>query len=725
MTGKTMHRLKHSCWRTLFLVWLVGGTPLSAQELPRGFVAETLATNLNAATAMVPLRDGRILLADQTGVVRVWRDGRVFDTPMLTLHVTDYWERGLVGLTVAPDFPATPHLFALYVTDRPFVHHVLSRFTVSGDVADPASERVLIEGDDQAKMGGFQPAGHQGGPLRFGADGRLYVGLGEQTAGEPAQKLDTLIGKILRLNPDGSIPDDNPFVRQAAGKYRSVFAVGVRNPFGIAVEPGSGRMFFTDVGGSAWEEINELRPGGNFGWPAAEGMSTNPAFRAPVWTYPPSVGRSICGGAFYPRTLPAGDAAGLFPGKWRGRFLFLDYISQWLKALDPDQPTNVVTLARGFNGPIAVEVEAGGSLLVLNRGTVWRDPKKFVSHAGSLVRIRYVGADALPTRPVSTAKLALDLPADASRLPRTLSLATVDGWSGAGARALRVNQGPWHPHVSEAARLALPAGAKLRFDTNGAARMPAGAVLIRDFFRESAPGGSATLTRIETRLVALDEPRAWGASYRWTSADEAVLQEEGDVADVGPVADAKGRPTPLNWWFPALDDGLAWPTPNVGFSFPLSLAQLAVVEDGAESKWSQLAEWRQAGWIDDNVTEPAAPFRTVALNDREAPVEQRVRSYLDANCAVCHQPGGASRGLFDARFATPLADAGLVPGELAAGDLGIAGARLVEPGDPEKSILYQRLRRGDFVRMPPVQYHDEPSPLLPVLADWIRSLKAQ
>src|SRR5262249_46334304 len=178
-----------------------------AVELPRGFVLETLATNLDCVTAMAAASDGRIFIAEQTGTLRVWKDGRLLDLPALHLHVTDYWERGLIGVTLAPDFPHTPHLFVLYVTDKPFVHHVLSRFSIEADRVDPASEHILIEGDDQAKLGGFQPGGHQGGPLCFGSDGKLYVGLGEQTAGEPSQRIDTLQGKILRLNPDGSIPE--------------------------------------------------------------------------------------------------------------------------------------------------------------------------------------------------------------------------------------------------------------------------------------------------------------------------------------------------------------------------------------------------------------------------------------------------------------------------------------------------------------------------------------
>ena len=105
-----------------------------------------------------------------------------------------------------------------------------------------------------------------------------------------------------------------------------------------------------------------------------------------------------------------------------------------------------------------------------------------------------------------------------------------------------------------------------------------------------------------------------------------------------------------------------------------------------------------------------------------APVEARVRAYLQANCAVCHQPGGASRGVFDARITTPLAQAGIVNGDLAAGDLGIAGAKIVVPGSPDKSILVRRLKDTGFFRMPATQTHNDLSPIVPVIEEWIRSL---
>src|SRR5437868_5140307 len=92
-------------------------------------------------------------------------------------------------------------------------------------------------------------------------DGKLYVALGEQTAGQPSQRLDTLQGKILRINVDGSIPQDNPFLTHTTGKYRAIWAYGLRNPFGLAFQPETKRLFESDVGESSWEEVNEILPG--------------------------------------------------------------------------------------------------------------------------------------------------------------------------------------------------------------------------------------------------------------------------------------------------------------------------------------------------------------------------------------------------------------------------------------------------------------------------------
>ena len=698
----------------------------SAVEVPPGFIAETLATNLNAATAIAPAADGRIFIADQTGRVLIWKNGAMLPKPALTLHVTDYWERGLIGLTLHPEFPRPPHLFALYVTDKPFVHHVLSRFTVNGDEIDPASEKILLEGDDQAKLGGGVPAGHQGGVLRFGNDGRIYVSLGEQTAGEPAQQLDTLQGKILRLNEDGSAPNDNPFVAQTKGKYRVIDALGVRNSFGIAAQSreDGGRMFFTDVGGSAFEEINELAPGANYGWPRAEGFSTNTAFKNPLHAYPPQVGQSIVGGVFLPR-------ASQWPEKWRGRFFYADFIKHWLKALDPAAPTNVLTFARGFNGPVATELAPDGSLLVLNRGAVWRDPKKFVANAGSLVRIRYVGGVTLAGTSVSdpaqrnTNTAALGLPMDASLLPPRTTQADWDQRvARSQSRAFSLNDGEWQPFMRVQTRAFLPPEGKVRFGANDTLEFPTGTVFVREFSFASVgtkDGGTPVQKLVERRLHVIGAPDGYGAAYRINAQGDAELIEDGEPTNLGwgQALDAsKAHNAEVAWWFPSLELRLSRPVVSPLFWIPTTVAEWN--QTFGNAGYNALSALQRAGFLDGT---SASSLPTAAdWRSPHAPAEARVRTYLQANCAVCHQPGGASRGVFDARITTPLAQAGIVNGDLAAGDLGIPGAKIVVPGSPDKSILVRRLKDTGFFRMPATQTHNELSPIVPVMEEWIRSL---
>ena len=716
-------------------------------ELPPGFIAEIIATNLNAATAIAPASDGRIFIADQIGPLRVWKDGRVLDASALTLHVTDYWERGLIGLALDPEFPRAPHLYLLYVTDELFVHHVLSRFTLNGDRIDPASEKILLEGDDQAKLGGGVPAGHQGGPLRFGPDGRLYVSLGEQTAGEPSQRLDTLQGKILRLNRDGSILDDNPFLTQTTGKYGAIYARGVRNSFGMAAQSKAdgGRMFFTDVGGSAFEEVNELRPGANYGWPRAEGFSTNVSFTNPLHAYAPMIGQSIVGGVFLPRRES-------WPEKWRGRFFFGDFMKHWIKALDPAAPTNVLTFARGFNGPVATELAPDGSLLVLNRGAVWRDPKKFVPNAGSLVRIRFVGnsnmAGGAPvSEPARTNFIpALGLPANASALPRTMTRTDWEGrFRGVKRWPFWLNSSAWLPFVHERIGLYLPKGGAIKFSDDGKeVLLPPGAVIVRDFsvmdwqpprLRKGDYPHDVAPRPLETRLLVAGAPRGYGASYRWKTHAAAELVEDGELQTFPDLLDTSStnevlRKVLLPWWLPGVDDGFSFPITNPAYWISTAVEDFILPASpnhpgGPNFKPNWLRAMQRGGALETTLSTEALnalPGGTMWLQSLES-AEARVRSYLHGNCAVCHQPGGASRGLFDARLTTPLDQTGMINGELAAGDFGIPGAKIVVPGAPEKSILLRRLKDTGFFRMPPVQYHNEPSPILPVMEQWIRSLR--
>jgi putative heme-binding domain-containing protein len=349
-------------------------------SLPRGFKADVVATGLTGATALEVSPDGRIFVAEQTGTLRVLKNGKLLAEPFVKVPVEAKWERGLIGVTVAPDFPRTPHVFVCYVASKPYPHHVVSRFTARGDKAEPGSEKILLEGDDQRKLGGSVPAGHQGGAIHFGKDGKLYIAIGDQTAGKPAQELNSLLGRLLRINADGSVPNNNPFFSKAAGKYRATWVLGLRNPFTFAVQRETGRLFINDVGGIA-EEINEGVAGANYGWPIIEhGPTTDPRFRGPIHHYPTAC---ICGGAFAPMDLA-------WPKTFRGKYFFGDFNHGWIKTIDPTKPGMANSFATGLRRLVDLRFAKDGSLYVLIRDA-WVIDNSFRGGTGALLRIKHTG----------------------------------------------------------------------------------------------------------------------------------------------------------------------------------------------------------------------------------------------------------------------------------------------------------------------------------------------
>jgi putative heme-binding domain-containing protein len=361
-----------------------GGKPTPGSEthgaisLRDGFSIRTVATGLTGATALETLPDGRVLVCEQTGQLRLIKDGKLLARPFVKLEVDHYWERGLVGVTIHPDFPVAPYVYLCYIAKDPYPHHCVSRFTADGDVAVPGSEKILLTGDDQRTLGGSVPAGHQGGAIHFGPDGCLYVAIGEHTAEMPSQSLRSFQGKILRIHSDGAIPTDNPFYDQAQGKYRAIWALGLRNPFTFAFRPGADELFINDVGGK-FEEINAGRAGGNYGWPVADhGPAGDDRFVDPIHVYAQA---SVSGGDFAGEYSP-------WPAEYRGKYFFADFVHGWIKTLDPASHESIETFATGFNRPVDLRFAADGSLYVLLRNA-WVIDDKFQPGTGSLVQIRY------------------------------------------------------------------------------------------------------------------------------------------------------------------------------------------------------------------------------------------------------------------------------------------------------------------------------------------------
>ena len=357
-------------------------------QIADGFRLTTLATGLSGAVAMEIAPDGRIFVCEQGGTLRVIQQrensGRslglaettkLLSEPFVKIPVELNWERGLIGVTVAPDFPKDPFVYVVYVTDEPYTHHRVSRFRADGNVAVPDSEEILFRGDDQSKFGGHVPAGHQGGGIHFGPDGKLYVGLGEQTAGAPSQRMDAIQGKILRLNPDGSIPADNPFLGETNGKYQAIWAKGCRNPFTFAFNE-LGEMLINDVGGK-FEEINRGVAGANYGWPNIDhGPTTQEGITGPIHAYPQSC---INGGDFC-------KTSSSWPAQYHGKYFFADFNQGWVKFIDPADPSKSNDFISGIRRPVDLRFAPNGDLYLLLRNA-WVVDKNFKGGTGTLLRI--------------------------------------------------------------------------------------------------------------------------------------------------------------------------------------------------------------------------------------------------------------------------------------------------------------------------------------------------
>jgi hypothetical protein len=216
----SLHRLL--CLTTTCLVLLANAA--GAATLPTGFRETVVASGLRNPTAMTVAPDGRLFVCEQGGALRVIKNGSLLAAPFVTLTVNASGERGLLGVAIDPDFGNSPFVYVYYTATSPNIHNRVSRFRANGDVA-AGSEEVLM---NLEQLGATN---HNGGAIHFGPDGKLYIAVGENAVRSNAQTLNNRLGKILRINSDGTIPEDNPFFDVAVGANRSIWALGLRNPF--------------------------------------------------------------------------------------------------------------------------------------------------------------------------------------------------------------------------------------------------------------------------------------------------------------------------------------------------------------------------------------------------------------------------------------------------------------------------------------------------------------
>lgn len=380
--------LQRMAFRLVSAATLSLATVTHAATLPAGFAETRIASGIAGPTAMAVAPDGRIFVTQQTGALRVIRDGVLLTQPFVTLSTNTLGERGLLGVALDPNFATTPYVYLYYTspTAPPRVNRVV-RYTASAsnpDVAAAGSAVQLIE---------LSPLStayiHNGGALAFGTDGKLYIATGENADPTQAQSLNVTHGKLLRINPDGSIPADNPFLGQTTGVNQAIWARGLRNPYTFAIDRTNGRIHVNDVGQDSWEEVNHAIAGANFGWPQTEGYTPGGAtgVRYPIYAYANAgTNCAIVGATFYRPQVRQ------FPVEYVGRYFFGDYCTGFIRTLSPPAYGAATGFATGVAGLVDIDTGPDGSLYYLGRG-----------NGGELYRVQYTAnsAPSISEQPVS------------------------------------------------------------------------------------------------------------------------------------------------------------------------------------------------------------------------------------------------------------------------------------------------------------------------------------
>lgn len=621
------------------------------------------------------------------------------------------YESGLLGMAFDPNYATNRRVYLSYTADPTVAGAVfesrISRFIVSGGVIDPASEVKLLTI--------AQPfANHNGGQIAFGPDGMLYAGFGDGgSGGDPqnnAQNRSNLLGKVLRLDVSAGgpyvIPPDNPFAGAGSARCETgvspggelcgeIYAYGLRNPWRWSFDRAAATpdMWLGDVGQGEWEEVDRIRPGGNYGWRFREGAhcyspSANCPTTAdgvplidPVAEYSHSVGNSITGGYVYRGSAIASLV---------GRYVFADFGAGDIFVLVPNA-SGVLERQLLLNTNEAISSFAEG-------------------HDGELYFTDLDGGELFKLVPATGAPPASTVP---SLLSQT---GCVDPANPTQPAAGLIPYAPVAPFWSDGADklrwMALPDGQRITVAADGDWSFPAGTVLMKNFMLNGA--------LIETRLFMrhTDTGNWAGYTYRWDDAQsDATLVSGGLVAEVGPAGARQ------LWTYPGESECLQCHTSAAGGSLGLETRQLnsTITYPATGRTANQLTTLESIGLF--SAALPVQPAY-VDPNDPSQPLAERARTYLHTNCSHCHRPGGTTQANLDLRYATAIGSTNACNVPPQKGNMGVADARILAPGDPARSVLWLRMTRRDAQGMPPLGSHIVDSGGATLIQQWISGMNA-
>jgi uncharacterized repeat protein (TIGR03806 family) len=636
-----------------------------------------------------PARNDRFYVVEQTGRVQRIDGGTAAIFVDISGRITgctanDCDERGLLGMALAPDFAQSGRVYLSYTgTVDGQLTSIISRFRTAagGATLDPASEQRLLQV--------AQPFNnHNGGNIAFGPDGFLYIGLGDGgSGGDPqgnGQSTTALLGKFLRIDVSTDdatyrVPADNPFVD---GPYRpEVWGIGFRNPWRWSFDRATGELWAGDVGQGKYEEVDLVRKGGNYGWNIREGAHCFPPEQQncqtaglidPVVEYGREDGQSITGGHVYRGAAIPGLA---------GRFVYGDFLSGKIWAVFAGDQG-------GSEGRLLLS--SGKSISAFGQDN---DGEIYVVHyAGEIYRMVPTGPPAPDTFPRKLSQTGCMEDGDVAR-------------PGPGLISYTVNSPLWSDGAAKERWFALPEGGRIDIAADGDLRFPVGTVIVKQFRVGDRP--------IETRLLVHHDDGDWGGySYEW--------DEDGRDATLLPASKVKTFGE-LRWLYPGREDCMRCHTRAAGRTLGPELGQLDGVHDYANGRIApQLDTLAHIDVLSGPVPE-LSPLP--APDDASAALELRARAILHANCSHCHRPNGGGRGDADYRFTTPLAAMKICNVMPQHGALGIADARMLAPGAPDRSVIVARMESLGGERMPPLATSVVDRSSVAIVKEWIRSLQ--
>jgi len=668
-----------------------------------------------------PGETNRLFILEKAGnIVVITNLAAPTRTVFMSLTVMSDSESGLLGLAFHPGYATNGYFFVFSTRSTNTSqgsgrHQCISRFQVSPgnpNLGLAASELMLLAQRDSA-------GNHNGGDLHFGPDGYLYASVGDEGpqyngAGNAQIITNKFFSAILRLDVDKRpgnllpnshpanstnyfIPADNPYVGLTSFNGQPVnpanirtefYSIGYRNPWRMSFDPATGFLYVADVGQDLYEEVSVITNGANAGWAYYEGKQlAKPLYpsRSTILTNPPPgltfpiqdyahgsgtfQGNSISGGIVY---------RGSRISQLYGAYVFGDYTSGniWMLRYDG---SNTVPFQRitGANGPVAFGRDpSNGDVLVAQINN------------GQIGRLNYSGSPSgapLPTTLADTGAFN--------------DLAALEPH--AGIVAYDVNVPFWSDNAIKTRWFSVPnTNLTLTFSPNRNWSSPTGSVWIKHFELELTNGVPASRKRLETRFIVRNKNGIYGVTYRWDSATNATLVAEAGLDEAFTINDGGTLRTQV-WHYPSWSECLACHTPQGGFALGFNTAQLNRDFDYGGAPTNQIEALRLAGYFSNAVSNRyLLPALAQATNEAVS-LEYRVRSYLEANCVQCHQPGGIQSALWDARISTPGPFNGIVNGPLN-NTFGDTNNRVVVPGSLANSILLQRIANFGPNHMPPL-----------------------